>query len=93
MVPALLPPPAPFKLFVIAAGLANVKPLQFLVAIFVARGLRYLALGVLAVYYGDAALGLMRTHGRGVALGLVGLIVVGIGIWWFRSQRSRPLKP
>ena len=39
MVPALLPPPAPFKLFVLAAGLANVRPLQFVLAIAVARGL------------------------------------------------------
>jgi membrane protein YqaA with SNARE-associated domain len=93
MVPALLPPPAPFKLFVIAAGLADVRPLQFVTAIFIARGLRYFALGVLAVYYGDAALGLMREHGPAVALTLVGLIVVGAGIWWFRSQRLKPLNP
>ncbi len=77
MVPALLPPPAPFKLFVLAAGLANVRPLQFVLAIAVARGSRYLALGILAIYYGDAALELMRTHGRTVALVLVGLIVAG----------------
>ena len=54
MVPALLPPPAPFKLFVLAAGLAEVRPWQFVWAIAVARGARYLALGVLAMYYGDA---------------------------------------
>ncbi len=30
MVPALLPPPAPFKLFVLAAGVASVRPLQFI---------------------------------------------------------------
>ena len=42
MVPALLPPPAPFKLFVLAAGVANVRPAQFVLAIAIARGLRYL---------------------------------------------------
>ena len=41
MVPALLPPPAPFKLFVLMAGVARVRPLHFVVAIAVARGLRY----------------------------------------------------
>jgi membrane protein YqaA with SNARE-associated domain len=90
MVPALLPPPAPFKLFVLAAGLANVRPLQFVVAIAVARGLRYLALGVLTIYYGDAALELMRTHGRAVALWLVGLLVVGAGLWWLWLRSRRP---
>ena len=77
MVPALLPPPAPFKLFVLAAGLANVSPLQFVLAIAVARGLRYFGLGILAIYYGDAALELMRTHGRKVGLVLAGLLVAG----------------
>jgi hypothetical protein len=64
MIPALLPPPAPFKLFVLAAGIARVRPLQFVTALTVARGARYVALGVLAIYYGDSALELMRTHGR-----------------------------
>ncbi len=89
MVPALLPPPAPFKLFVLAAGLAKVRPLQFVVAIAVARGVRYLALGLLAVYYGDAALELMRTHGRAVALGVVGSILLAIAALWL-WQRRRP---
>ena len=88
MVPALLPPPAPFKLFVLAAGVAKVRPAQFVAAIAIARGARYLALGLLAVYYGDAALELMRTHGRTVALALVGVIVAA-GIGWWLLQRRR----
>jgi membrane protein YqaA with SNARE-associated domain len=87
MVPALLPPPAPFKLFVLAAGVAKVRPLQFVLAIAIARGARYLALGVLAIYFGDAALELMRTHGRTVALGLVGLIVAAAVAWWLVERR------
>jgi membrane protein YqaA with SNARE-associated domain len=82
MVPAILPPPAPFKLFVLMAGLADVRPLQFVIAIGVARGARYLALGVLAIYYGDYALELMRTRGRDVALGLVALLLLSALGWW-----------
>ena len=90
MVPALLPPPAPFKLFVLMAGVAEVRPLQFVAAIAVARGARYLALGVLAIYYGDSALELMRTRGRDVALALVGFIVVcGVGFWLWQRYNSR----
>lgn len=82
MVPALLPPPAPFKLFVLMAGVAGIRPLHFVSAIAIARGFRYLLLGLLAVWYGDAALELMRTRGREVALWIVGLIVAAVAVWW-----------
>jgi uncharacterized membrane protein YdjX (TVP38/TMEM64 family) len=87
IVPALLPPPAPFKLFVLAAGLAEVRVWQFVWAISVARGARYLALGLLAMYYGDRALELMRTHGRVIAIWLAGLIVLAAVLWWLRGKR------
>lgn len=90
MVPALLPPPAPFKLFVLMAGVAEVPPVKFVAAIAVARGVRYFALGVLAIWYGDLALELMRTRGRDVALWLAGLIVlVAVGWWLLNRRRSR----
>jgi membrane protein YqaA with SNARE-associated domain len=82
MVPALLPPPAPFKLFVLMAGVAGVRPLHFVGAIAIARGFRYTLLGLLAVWYGDVALEVMRTRGREVALWLVALIVAAALAWW-----------
>lgn len=91
MVPAILPPPAPFKLFVLMAGVAGVRPLHFVLAIALARGARYLTLGVLAIYFGDAALELMRTQGRVVALVLSALLVLGALGWWawnrYNSER------
>jgi membrane protein YqaA with SNARE-associated domain len=90
MVPALLPPPAPFKLFVLMAGVAGVPPLQFVTAIGIARGLRYLILGVLAIWYGDFALEYMRTHGRAVALTLAGILVFGAVAWWLLNRRRAP---
>ncbi len=87
MVPALLPPPAPFKLFVLMAGVAKVRPLQFVAAIAVARGIRYVALGFLAIWYGDAALELFRTHGARVGLALAGLIVAAALAWWLLRRR------
>ena len=90
MVPAILPPPAPFKLFVLMAGVAGVRPLAFVSAIAIARGARYLVLGILAVWYGDVALELMRTRGREVALWLAGLLVACVAVWFtWRYYNSR----
>ena len=89
VIPALLPPPAPFKLFVLMAGVAEVPRMKFVLSIAGARGLRYIILGFLAIWYGDAALELMRTRGREVALALVVLIVLSaIGLWWMRRRAS-----
>ena len=91
MVPALLPPPAPFKLFVLGAGFAGVRPLKFVLGVAIARGLRYTILGTLAIYYGDAALELMRAHGPMVGLTLAGVIVVAAiaYIVWRRRSAAR----
>lgn len=82
MVPAILPPPAPFKLFVLLAGAAEVRPLKFVLSIAAARGARYFVLGLLTVWYGDVALELMRRHGPVVGLSLAILIVVAAVGWW-----------
>jgi len=89
IVPGLLPPPAPFKLFVLAAGVANVPPGQFVTGVAIARGLRYFALGLLTVYYGDTALELMRTRGREVAVWVVGFLISGAVAWWLIQRRRR----
>ena len=88
MIPALLPPPAPFKLFVLMAGVAKVRPLQFVAAIGVARGARYLALGFLTIKYGKAAQELMATRGREVALWVAGVFVLLAVAWWLLQRWS-----
>ena len=67
LVPALLPPPSPFKIFVVLAGVAGISATRFAIAIAIGRGVRYLALGILAVEYGDRALAFMSgARRRGV---------------------------
>jgi membrane protein YqaA with SNARE-associated domain len=92
VVPALLPPPAPFKLFVLMAGVAGVRPVPFALGIGLARGARYVALGYLAIRYGDQGLELMRTHGPTVAVWLVGLILAGVAaVWVWKKMASARL--
>jgi membrane protein YqaA with SNARE-associated domain len=90
LVPAILPPPAPFKIFVILAGASRMSPWRFAIAIVLGRGFRYVGEGLLAVWYGEQALAFLETHGREVALytGLA-VLVLGAGYLWWRS-RQRP---
>ena len=87
MVPALLPLPAPFKLFVLMAGVARVRPLQFVAAVGIARGVRYLALGYLTIRYGEQAEELMATRGREVALWAAAVIAGLAVLWWLLQKR------
>lgn len=59
-VPAVLPPPMPFKIFVLAAGVFDFPFRRFLVTLLLARGLRYAFWGLMGVAYGDAALRALR---------------------------------
>lgn len=77
LVPALLPPPAPFKIFVMLAGVAKVPLPRFWLAVGLGRGLRYFAEGLLAVKYGTQALDFMRLHGREISLWVAGAVVAG----------------
>jgi membrane protein YqaA with SNARE-associated domain len=59
---ALLPPPAPFKIFVIAAGVFEMPVASFASAIALARAIRYFAIGYLAIRYGKDALPFLAQH-------------------------------
>jgi membrane protein YqaA with SNARE-associated domain len=89
IIPSLLPPPMPFKIFVLAAGVAKVRRFDFLVAVAVGRGIRYFGEGFLALWYGEAAIGFIRENARAAGLIMAGLVVIGaIGWFWWR-RRSR----
>ena len=91
VIPALLPPPSPFKVFVLMAGVAGVRPVPFVTAVVLARGARYLAIGTLAILYGDVALEVLRTRGREVALWIVAIILIaaaGVFGWQRRKRRA-----
>jgi membrane protein YqaA with SNARE-associated domain len=88
IVPALLPPPAPFKIFVLAAGVVRVRRRDFLLAIGGARAVRYFGEGMLAVWYGDQAVAFLQANARPVSLALAGLVLAA-GVAWAIWQRRR----
>jgi membrane protein YqaA with SNARE-associated domain len=59
-IPSALPPPMPFKIFVLSAGVFGIPYRRLAVTLIVARGLRYLFWGSLGIVYGDEALALLR---------------------------------
>ena len=90
LVPAILPPPAPFKIFVILAGASRMSPWTFGVAVVLGRGFRYFGEGLLAVWYGERALAFLEGNGRQIAL-WTGLGVLAIGmLYFFWRSRRRP---
>ncbi len=92
-IPAILPPPAPFKIFVLLAGVAAVPIWQFAATVAVARGFRYVMVGVLAVQFGDGAIAFLEANGRTVSLVIAALVVSGglaYVLWRRRRESLRP---
>jgi len=60
-IPSILPPPVPFKIFVLSAGVFGIPYRRVAVTLIVARGLRYLFWGGMGIVYGDEALSFLRS--------------------------------
>lgn len=73
--PSILPPPIPFKAFVIAEGVAQVPMRTFLMGVLIGRGLRYTVEGLFAIHYGEAAESFM-VHHKAVTIA-VPLVLIG----------------
>ena len=90
LIPSLLPPPAPFKIFILLAGVVGISRTRLAAAIAIGRGLRYGALGFLAVRYGDRAAGYMSEHGAFASLALAGALAVAFVVFLvLRGVRGR----
>jgi membrane protein YqaA with SNARE-associated domain len=90
IVPSLLPPPFPFKPFVLAAGVAGIRPIDFVLAVALGRGMRYYGEGLLAFFYGERATQFITKNAGPVSIGLAAVILAG-GIAWIWIQKRRRL--
>ena len=63
LIASMLPPPTPFKAFILTAGVVEVNPWKFAVAIGIGRLVRYSVESYLAIRYGKAVLTWMTSHG------------------------------
>jgi membrane protein YqaA with SNARE-associated domain len=88
MIPSMLPPPTPWKAFVFAAGVFEMRVAPFMLAVFTGRLLRWLVLSLLVLKLGPRGLEVVQHHAL-TALGVVGgLAVVGFALWWIKKRQS-----
>ena len=87
-VPALLPPPMPFKIFVATAGALQYSRRRFLLTILLARSFRYYTEGTLAIFYGERVLRFMKDNGLLIISVVAGLLVIALVVYLI-SNRGR----
>lgn len=85
-VPAVLPPPLPFKIFVATAGTLEYPRWRFVITVMIARSVRYYVEGILAVYYGERFLRFLRDNGLVVISIVFGLALVALLIYLVSGQ-------
>lgn len=92
MVPAVLPPPFPFKAFVLCAGAFKLKTWRFIAAILIGRSVRFLIEGWLAIRFGGDAEGIIKQQGWKVLIVVAAIagVAIGLGYLRVRRRRSRP---
>ncbi|MBA2732380.1 MAG: VTT domain-containing protein [Acidobacteria bacterium] len=90
-VPALLPPPMPFKIFVATAGALEYPRWRFIVTIMIARSLRYYIEGTLAVFYGKTVLDFIKNYGFTILAIVVGVCLIGLITYLILQRRHRRL--
>ena len=86
LVASVLPPPFPFKLFVVSAGVFRFSITRFMIAIMIGRGFRFLLEGYLAIRYGAQAKVILAKYYPWIGLGLAVLIVL---VFLARTLRKR----
>jgi membrane protein YqaA with SNARE-associated domain len=90
MLPSMLPPPTPFKLFVLSAGVAEMSFSRFLSAIFFGRFIRFALEALIVIRYGPQMWGFIGSafheHLRVTIAVIAGAILIG---WWIMRLRKK----
>jgi membrane protein YqaA with SNARE-associated domain len=81
IIPSLLPPPMPFKMFVLLSGVARMSFARFITAVAIGRGTRYFGEGLLALRYGDQTMAFIHEHSWTVGIVLAVALAVGLVVY------------
>jgi membrane protein YqaA with SNARE-associated domain len=88
-VPALLPPPMPFKIFVATAGTLEYPRWRFVITIMIARSLRYYIEGTLALFYGRQVIEFIKQYGFTILAVVVGLCIIGLSVYLIKKRLGK----
>ena len=89
-IPAVLPPPMPFKIFVATAGTLEYPRWKFLLTVLIARSVRYYVEGILAVFYGRRVLNYLADNSLVVISVVAAVVVIIVLIYAIKSRRKQP---
>ncbi len=92
LIPAMMPPPMPVKLFVFGAGVFEMRPLRFATAVFTGKLVQFLVFALITVFFGPeiahGARNAVHEH-LGAVLGTAGAVVLGLSIYVLRRLFDR----
>lgn len=88
LVGAILPPPFPFKIFLITAGVFRMKVWRFLIALAIGRAVRFTLEAWMAVQYGDQAAAIFKQHYPKIGLGIAAVIIAIVLINSWRGKKK-----
>ncbi len=88
MFPGMLPPPTPFKIFILGAAVFEMRFRDFLAAIFAGRFVRFLVLALLTLWFGPQIVGLTGRVLKQHIYWVLGVVALGILIWLLRRRRK-----
>lgn len=92
MIPSMLPPPTPLKLFQFAAGVFEMKPAPFMFAVFLGKFIQFLACAIIVLWFGPTLLHsmkhLMHEH-MGIMIGVAVAVLLVLGFYFVRKVFDR----
>src|SRR3954470_10767020 len=91
-IPALLPPPMPFKIFVATAGALEYPRWRFMLTVMLARSVRYFIEGALAVFYGERVLRVIRANGLAILSIAATALLIGVAVYVLAKHIRSPSK-